>query len=149
MNIGFTLAVFIATALLLFLSAGCAPRIDDDLPESPIVFHTGSFVNPVDSDDTYQSIEYNGRTYIGYGTLKKSIDGNDVGKCLGYIIQDGVVMKKARIFLLNADPDANFLVQIFTDGFMNQPFFFRALDTKENGISVLPYIESLDYPYWK
>ena len=141
-------AVFVAAALLLVLS-GCGKRIGYDLPATPIEFHTGTFVNPADSDDTYQSIEYGGRTYVGYGTLKKSIDGNDVGKCLGYVIQDGVVMKTVRIFLLNADPDANYLVQIFTDGFMNQPFFLRALDTRGKTIDTPPYIAPLDYTYWK
>jgi len=141
------IALIVSTLLLIF--TGCGKRIDYALPESPIEFHTGSFVNPADSDDTYHSIEYNGRTYIGYGTVKNSIDGNDVGKCLGYVVQDGVLMKDERVFLLNADPDANYLVQIFTDGFMNQPFFFRALDTKGKKIGTPPYIESLDYTYWE
>ena len=141
--------VILVAAVLLTVLSGCGKRIDQALPTTPIEFHTGSFVNPADSDDTYPSFEYNGRTYIGYGTLKNSIDGNDVGKCLGYIVQDGIVMKKVRVFLLNADPDANYLVQIFTDGFMNQPIFFRAIDTKGKEIGVPPYIENLDYPYWK
>jgi hypothetical protein len=140
--------VFAVSTLLLIL-AGCGKRIDDKLPESPIEFHTGTFVNPAAPDDSYQSIEYDGRTYIGYGTLKNAIDGDDVGKCLGFIVMDGVIMKKVRIFLLNADPDANYLVRIFTDGFMNQPFFFRALDTKGKEIGTPKYIESMDYPYWK
>ena len=148
MKSSFPIIVFVVSALLLILT-GCGRRINDDLPENPIEFHTGTFVNPSDSDDTYQSIEYDGRTYVGYGTLKKSIGGNDVGKCLGYIVQDGAVMKDVRIFRLNADPDANYLVQIFTDGFMNQPIFFRAIDTKGKEIGVPPYIENLDYPYWK
>ena len=128
---------------------GCGRRIDHELPENPIEFHTGTFVNPTESDDTYQSIEYMGRTYIGYGTLKGRIDGDDVGKCLGYIVQDGVAMKDVRFFLLNADPDANYLVQIFTDGFMNQPVFYRALDTSGKMIGTPRYIENLEYPYWK
>ena len=141
-------AVLIAAAMLPLLT-GCSRRIDYDLPKSPIEFHTGTFINPADSEDSYQSIEYDGRTYIGYGTLKNSIDGNDVGKCLGYIVQDGVVMKDVRLLLLNNDPDANYLVQIFTDGFMNQPIFFRAIDTKGKAIGTPQYIERLDYPYWK
>lgn len=136
----------IAAALVL---TGCGKRIDHELPEKPIEFHTGTFVNPADPDDTYQSIEYGGRTYIGYGTLKNSIDGNDVGKCLGYVVQDGVFMKKVRIFPLNADPGANYLVRIFTDGFMNQPFFFRAIDTRGKTIDTPPYIDPLIYSYWK
>lgn len=145
-----TTAFRIAFTLLLILT-GCGKRIDFELPKNPIEFHTGTFVNPADSDDTYQSFEYNGRTYIGYGTLKGSIDGNDVGKCLGYAILDGVAVKDVRIFLLNADPDANYLylVQIFPDSFMNQPFFLRAVDTREKKIDTPPYIESLEYPYWK
>ena len=143
----FKTAVFIASALL-FLT-GCGRRIDYDLPENPIEFHTGSFVNPADPDDTYQSIEYNGRTYIGYGTIRNSINGDDIGKCLGYIIQDSVVMKDVRVFLLNADPDENYLVQLVSGGIMDQPIFFRALDSRRKGIGTPPYIESLDYPYWK
>ena len=143
-----TTALCLAVALLCFL-AGCGSRINTDLPEKPIEFHTGTFVNPADPDDTYQSIEYDGRPYIGYGTLKGSIDGDDVGQCLGYIIQDGTIMKTVRIFPLTADPDANYLVEIFTDGFMNQPFFFRALDTRGKAIDTPRYIESLGYSYWE
>ena len=135
-------------AFLLFL-AGCGQRIDFELPEKPIEFHTGTFVNPADPDDTYMSIEYNGRTYIGYGTLKSRIDGDDVGKCLGYIVQDGMIMKDSRIFLLNADPDANYLVRFSIGGFMEQPDFFRALDSRGKAIVTPECIESLGYPYWE
>ena len=135
-------------AFLLFL-AGCGQRIDFELPEKPIEFHTGTFVNPADPDDACQSIEYDGRTYIWYGTLTGKIDGNDVGKCLGYLVQDGAVMKDSRIFLLNADPDANYLVRFSIGGFMDQPDFFRALDSKGKTISTPPYIESLGSSYWK
>ena len=141
-----TTAFCIAVALLL---TGCGRRIDYELPVNPIEFHTGTFVNPADPDDTCQSIEYNGRTYIGYGTLKGSIDGNDVGQCLGYIVQDGVVMKDVRVFLLKADIDANYLVQLVSGGFMDQPVFFRALDTRGKTIDTPPYIERLEYPYWE
>ena len=141
-----TTAFCIAVALLL---TGCGRRIDYELPVNPIEFHTGTFVNPADPDDTYQSIEYTGRTYIGYGTLKGSIDGNDVGQCLGYIVQDGVVMKDVRVFLLKADIDGNYLVQLVSGGFMDQPVFFRALDTRGKTIDTPPYIERLEYPYWE
>ena len=133
----------------MLILAGCGKRIDYELPVKPIEFHTGTFVNPADSDDTYQSIEYNGRTYIGYGTLKHSIDGDDVGACLGYIVQDGVIMKDVRVFLLNADPDANYLVRFSTGGIMDPPDFFRALDSKGKTINTPPYIDPLDYTYWK
>ena len=110
---------------MLLILAGCGRRMDDELPENPIEFHTGTFVNPSDPDDTYQSFEYDERTYIVYGTIKKTINGDDVGKCLGYIVQDGVTMKDARIFLLNADSSANYLVRCDVGGIMDQPDFFR------------------------
>jgi hypothetical protein len=137
-----------AAAALLLVSAACGRRIDYELPESPVAFHTGSFVNPADSDDTYLSIEYNGRTYIVYGTLKSSVHGGDVGKCLGYVVQDGGVREDERIFLLNADPAANYLVRFCVGGFMEQPDFFRALDTKGKMINTPPFIESLKYSFW-
>ena len=144
----FHVAVCIAAALLPILT-GCGKRIDYELPVKPIEFHTATFVNPSDPDDSYQSVEYNGRIYIGYGTLKGSIDGDDVGQCLGYIVQDGVIMKDVRVFLLKADPDENYLVQLVSGGFMDQLVFFRALDSKGKTIDTPPYIERLEYPYWE
>ena len=143
----FHVALFTAATLLPILT-GCGRRIDYELPENPIEFHTGTFLNPADPDDTYQSSEYNGRTYIGYGTLKGSIDGDDVGQCLGYVVQDGVKLDDMRVFLLNSDPDANYLVQLVSGGMMDQPVFFRALDTRGREIDIPRYVESLDYPCW-
>ena len=144
----FPIIVFIASAMLLILT-GCGKRIDSELPEKPTGFHTGTFANPTDPDDTYLSIEYDGRTYIGYGIPKGRLDGNDVGKCLGYIVQDGVPMKDVRVFLLNADIDENYLVQLVSGGIMDQPVFYRAFDSRGKKIFTPKYIESLDYTYWK
>ncbi len=142
-------SILVSVVSALLILAGCGRRIDYELPEDPIEFHTGTFVNPADPDDTYHSIEYNERTYIGYGTLKNTIHGYDVGKCLGYIVQDGVPMKDVRVFLLNADIDENYLVQLVSDGIMDQPVFYRALDSRGKIIFTPIYIESLDYTYWK
>ena len=142
-------AFWVVAAFLPLILAGCGRGIDYDLPATPVEFHSGTFVNPADPDDACQAIEYNGRTYIWYGTIKNKIGGDDVGKYLGYIVQDGVVMKDSRIFLLNADPDANYLVRISTGGVMEQPDFFRALDSKGKTISTPPYIESLNSSYWE
>ena len=51
-------AVLSIAAALLTILPGCGKRIDMELPEKPIEFHTGTFVNPADPDGTYQSIEY-------------------------------------------------------------------------------------------
>lgn len=138
----------ITTILILSLLTGCS-RIDYSLPQTPIEFHNGTFVNPNDPDDAYQSLEYNGRTYIPYGTLKGRITGKDVGACLGYIVQDGVKDENSRIYLLAEDPDANYLLSYYVGGIMDQPMFYRALDTTGQSIHTPRFIDDLGYEYWK
>ena len=138
----------ITTILILSLLTGCS-RIDYSLPETPIEFHTGTFVNPNDPDDAYQSLEYNGRTYIPYGTLKGQITSKDVGTCLGYVVQDGVKDENSRIYLLAEDPDANYLMNYYVGGIMDQPMFYRALDTTAQPIHIPTFIDDLGYEYWK
>ena len=135
-------------AVILLLCTGCR-KIDTALPEKPIAFHTGTFVNPNDPEDTYLSIEYNGRTYIGYGTLKGKIDGNDIDKCLGYIVQENEIMEDVRVFTLTSDTDTNYLIRLFIDGFMNPPDFFRAVDTVGKEIEAPDFIDDLEYEYWR
>lgn len=140
-------------ALLLGISAitltGCGKRINYDLPADPISFNTTDFTNPANKEDTYRSMELNGRTYLPYGTVKTSINGDDIGKCIGYIVQDDTEMKDVRVFLLNQDSDTNYLAEIEIKGEMSQPTFWRATDTAGKSISTPDYIESLEYDYWK
>ncbi len=140
------IALFIC--LIMLMLAGCGNRIDYSLPDNPIVFNANTFINPADKNDTYLSLEYNGRVYIPYGNLTGSIDGKDVGKCLGYYVQDGNKMEDTRIFLLTDDSNANFLIRIDTVGVMSQPDFFRAVDTKGENIDIPQYIDSSDEPFW-
>ena len=141
-------ALLLAAALLFGL-AGCS-GIAPALPEQPTEFSGETFVNPSDPEDTYLSIDYNGRTYIGYGTLKGTLRKDDVGECLGYVVhQDGVKMEDERICLLQADPDANYLVRLFAGGFMDQPDFFRAVDTAGKEIPTPAFIDDLGYDFWK
>ena len=142
-------ALCLAAALTAAAFSGCAKRIDYSLPPDPIAFDMVSFVNPADSEDTYLSITYNGRKYICYGTIKGSINGDDVGACLGYTVQEGKADENSRIFLLKADSSANYLVEIYINGEMDQPTFFRATDTAGKDIFTPDCIESLDYGYWK
>lgn len=146
-------AIYVAEAwFVLFMAlilAGCGShKIDYSLPDNPIVFNMRTFVNPVDSDDTYLSIEYNGRTYIPFGTLDGIVPESEMGDCLGYVVQDGIKMEDVRIFLLTADPDANYLGQFETEGVMNQPDFFRAIDTVGKDITTPAYIDDLEYKFW-
>ena len=139
------LSMLLAAALLLGL-AGCGTPVNYDLPEEPIEFHTADFVNPDDPEDGYLTIEYQGRTYVPYGT--GSVGGKDVGACLGYIVQDGEVREGDRIFPLTADPDRNDLAELTYRGFMDQPIFYRAMDTRGQAIDTPKFISSLEYAFW-
>ena len=105
----------------------------------------------------YLTIEYNGRTYMPYGTLKGSLKEKNIDKCIGYRIQDensssivGKDNKDIRIYTLVDDKDNNFLMEYYIGtNLMNQPSFYRAIDTKGKNISVPNYIENLGYNYWK
>ena len=141
--------LILAAAFCVLFFAGCANRIDYSLPSNPTAFNTGTFVNPNDEDDAYQSIEYNGRTYVCYGTIKGKLDGNDVGECLGYIVQDGVKDENARVFKLTDDADGNYLVNIYVGGIMDQPIFYRAVDTAGKDIYTPKYIYDLGYDFWR
>lgn len=138
------------TAALLgtmFLLTGCGNGINYDLPDDPVKFETQSYVSPKDKDDGYQIIEYSGRRFIPYGTIHRSLKGGDVGDCLGYIVQDGVEDKNARIYQLTETD--NYLTEIFINGEMQQPIFYRAEDTIGKNIDTPDYILSLDYDLWR
>ena len=140
----------IALALFMILTlAGCGSRIDYSLPANPMEFNTGTYVNPNDPDDSYISIEYSGRTYIPYGTINGIVPKDGMGDCLGYIVQDDTKMEDSRVFLLTGDVDANYLGRFETEGVMNQPNFFRAVDTVGQDITTPKYIEDLGYDFWK
>lgn len=133
--------------LTVFIMCGCGNGINYDLPDEPQAFVMEKYVNPSDKDDDYETFVYNGRRYIPYGTLGKTLKGDDVGACLGYIVQDGVEDKGARIYLLTAADD--YLAEIFINAGMQQPIFFRAEDTIGKNTDTPSYIESLDYGIWR
>lgn len=140
----------IITALCIAgVLAGCGKKIDYSLPADPIAFNTDTYVSPSDSEDTFRSIEYNGRIYIPFGTQKGNITADDLGECLGYVVQDGEKLEDSRIFLLAGDPDANFLGEFSTQNFMNPPMFLRAIDTLGEDITIPSFVEDLGYDYWK
>lgn len=134
----------------VFMVCGCqrgSYGINYDLPDDPQAFVMESYVNPSDKDDGYETLVYNGRRFIPYGTISRSLKGEDVGVCLGYIVQDGAGDKGARIYLLTATDD--YLAEIFINGGMQQPVFFRAEDTIGKDTDTPSYIHSLDYKIWR
>lgn len=58
-------------------------------------------------------------------------------------------MEDLRLFLLTADPDVNYLVEMEVEGMTDQPFIYRPTDTVGQDIATPSFIESLGYDYWK
>ena len=52
------------------------------------------------------------------------------------------------ICLLAADPAANYLVELFPEAVMQQPVFYRALDTAGREINTPDWITPLEYGIW-
>lgn len=74
---------------------------------------------------------------------------SDISACLGYLVQDETKMEDVRICLLADDAQAGFLVFVTVGGIMNQPLFYRAVDTAGKEISIPPFIEDLGYDFWR
>lgn len=143
----FVLTLFALTVLVL--CAGCIGGRNSGLPKGAVGFVTKEFADPKDPEDGYMAIEYNGRTYLPYGTVKSSLKDSELGACIGYIIQDGVPDENLRVYLLADDPDANWLIEKNVKGFMDQPTFLRAADTAGKDIEIPDFVEGLGYDYWE
>lgn len=149
------LGILLMGVLVLSLT-GCGIKYPD-LEKDAIGFQTSNYIDENDDGAGYLTIEYNGRTYMPYGTLKGSLKEKDIDKCIGYIIQNenssSIIdkdNKDTRIYTLIDDKENNFLMEYYigTD-LMNQPSFYRAIDTKNRDINIPKFIDSLDYNYWK
>ena len=144
--------------ILICLSAlsGCKKTPLPDLPGDAVAFKMGTFVDHEHDDAAFGTIEYNGRMYIYYGTTNKKYRQSCVESCIGYIIQDenssSVVdldNTDRRIYTLSGDSGQNFLMDFDASiKLMNQPSFFRAIDTKGTDIEIPEYIDSLGYEFW-
>ena len=142
-------AIAVLFALALATMAGCAAKIEARLPDNPLEFNTSEYANPSDEEDTYLSIDYRGRAYIPYGIVSGPFGNDDIGECLGYVVQDGEKLDDVRVCTLASDTDENYLVEIATEGFMDQPMVYRALDTAGKDIDTPPFVDSLDYDIWQ
>lgn len=126
-----------------------------ELKENAISFIMGEYKSDID-DTLYGSLNYNDRIYIPYGTLKGQIKTKDIKNCIGYIIQDensssttNLNDKDTRVYTLVNDKDENFLMVYYIgESLMNQPDFYRALDTKDKNIEIPNFIDKEDYEYW-
>lgn len=141
--------------LCIMLFVGCGKTTYPDLPKNPIAFEMGSFEDTDHDNALFGTLEYNGRTYIGYGTINNNFKKSDIDQCIGYIVMDNNSTSNpdpddtsSRIYTLAGDTEHNFLMD-YTDGVMNQPNFWRAVDTKGKDIPVPSCIDDLGYDYWK
>ena len=143
--------VLIICVLFVFALNGCGKSIYPDLPEQAAAFETGSFIDTNDDDAGYVTIEYNGRTYMPYGTIGKTLHADDIDACIGYVITDNSTDTDTdtRLFTLVEDKEHNYLMEHYVaTTLMNQPIFYRAVDTRGKTIKTSDFIISLEYQYW-
>ena len=128
-----------------------------ELEKDAIAFHTSIYIDKNNDNASYLIFEYNGRTYMPYGELKGVLKSNDIDKCIGYIIQDenssSIVDKNnkdTKIYTLTEDRENNFLMEYYIGtSLMNQPIFYRAIDTKGKDINIPKIIDDTNHNYWK
>lgn len=143
-------------AVFIFVLTSCRDKYPD-LKDNAVAFNMDEYTDENDDDAKYGTIKYNGRTYIPYGTLKGVIKSKSISECIGYIIQNenssSVVDesdKDTRVYTLIEDSNENYLMIYYIGTtLMNQPDFWRAIDTKDKKVDTPNYIDSLDYNYWK
>lgn len=150
------LTVIIILTVIVFGLSGCGMKYPE-LEKDAIAFQTRRFVDENDDDASYLIFDYNGRTYLPYSTQNGFLKSSDLDKCIGYIIQDKLSSsivdkdnKDTRIYTLTEDKENNFLMEYYIGTtLMNQPTFFRAIDTKGKNINIPKIISDTDYNYWK
>ena len=99
------LAVFIFISLLV---CGCAGMYGTVLPSNPIAFSSFQVTDSKNTYDKYDSIEYNGRIYVPFGTVKSTLKKSEIDQCLGYL-DFGTGPNNIHICTLTADPNNDFL----------------------------------------
>lgn len=141
--------ILVAVILVLVL-VGCGQIKYPELPNDAIAFKMGEYIDKNDDDAAYATIEYEGRTYMPYGTLGKTLHEKNIDACVGYLVQDGEKDTDLRVYTLVDDIEHNYLMDYYVAvDLMNQPGFWRAVDTKGKEINTPEFIDSLEYSYWK
>lgn len=149
--------LFITFLIFMLTLCGCGRTNYPALPDEPIAFEMGAFEDTEHDSALFGTLEYNGRTYIGYGTVNNAFKRDDVDQCIGYIVMDDNSTSNpnpsdtnVRVYTLIGDADHNFLMDYDnTAVLMNQPSFWRAIDTKGKDIEIPQYIDVLEYDFWK
>ncbi len=147
------LIIILLVLMNILLLSGCTNTLGVELPDDPIEFVTYDFDNPDNPDDEYMAFDYDGRTYILYGTLNGVIHKSALGGCLGYLTMDnGMEDDKGDLVVTlksvnNYDILMNYYINDGTG--MNDPVFFRAIDTQDKDIEIPNYISPSTYEFWE
>ena len=134
---------YVITALLCAcLLTGCFVQRDRakwDLPEDPVAFEDR------DSDEyDMRVLTVGGRDYMPFGTLKNVMNDSAIRECLGYLNGD----ENTRVYTLEEDAFTNYIMIKNVNGVMEQPDYWRAVDTMGENVATPNYIESLGYEEW-
>lgn len=141
--------ILVVTILVLVLG-GCGQKKYPELSNDAIAFEMGEYIDKDDAAASYATIEYEGRTYMPYGTIGKTLHEKDIDACVGYLVQDGEKDTDQRVYTLVDDTEHNYLMEYYVaSDLMNQPMFWRAIDTKGKEIVTPEFIDSMEYSYWK
>lgn len=142
--------IYMATILaLMSLLVGCGQKIYPELSDDAISIDFEEYIDEENDNEGYLTIVYNERTYLPYGTLGGKLHKDDIDKCIGYCVLDGQKDMEQRIYTLANDYECNYLMDYYVDSsIMNQPTFWRAIDTNGKEIFTPDFIESLEYKYW-
>ena len=128
-------AGILVVAILVLV--GCGKIKYPELPNDAIAFEMGKYIDKGDDD-------------AAYGTIGKTLHENDIDVCVGYLVQDGEKDINQRVYTLVDDTEHNYLMDYYVaSDFMNQPVFWRAIDTKGKEIVTPEFIDSLEYSYWR
>ena len=138
--------VLLIIVIAMITLSGCLKVNYPELPENPVVFEMVSGSGKITV--TINSIDYS-KNIITY-TYSVTFDSDDIDKCIGYVVQDGQKDTDERIYTLSEDKANNYLMMYYVgESLMNQPDFWRAVDTNGKNIDTPIYIESFNYNYWK
>jgi len=145
--------------IIICLSAmsGCIKKSLPELPDDAAAFEMGTFVDKEHDDASFGTIEYDGRTYIMYGTTNNRYRQSCVESCIGYVVQNEQSASvtdlndtNRRVYVLSGDPEHNFLMEFDASiKLMDQPSFFRAVDTNGKKTDIPEYIDPLGYEFWR
>ncbi len=139
--------VISALLIALIMTAGCVFGEKYPLPDDPVKAAEEYYTFPDGRGAAMRTI--NGREYVLYGNLDGTVRAKDTGEVIGYVVREEYPDDlNLRLVKLAATDDI--IMEKYVNGMMDQPVFYRALDTIGKDIPVpsfiAPYEE--DASFW-